>query len=337
MSKHHPALARLTAALILAAFCSLPLAAADTVSRIQVVLLKGVANQSALEQVVHSTIGTKVGQELSLPQLSKDVAALIKTTGIENVQTRVDKQADGSCQVVFLITLRQRLQEIAFRGRASIAEKKLRPLVKSKLGDPLDERQIAADRKAIIDKYEKVGYRGTAVTHEVEPLDDGDGARLIFVIVEEPRHKLKGVAFEGNTIFTDAELQDAILTKRAWWRYIFRVGNWYNEQLQALDKNRIVSLYGTKGYLDAQVTKVELRAEDDPLWVTPVYHIDEGRCYFLRNVTISGIEDDGIQVELGGNSSTGVKADHDDEVTKIHYKTSAPYFRIGIDKNLLKA
>ena len=30
------------------------------------------------------------------------------------------------------------------------------------------------------------------------------------------------------------------------------------------------------------------------------------------------------------------KANHDDEVTKIHYKTSAPYFRIGIDKNLLR-
>ena len=30
------------------------------------------------------------------------------------------------------------------------------------------------------------------------------------------------------------------------------------------------------------------------------------------------------------------KANHNDEVTKIHYKTSAPYFRIGIDKNLLK-
>ncbi len=29
------------------------------------------------------------------------------------------------------------------------------------------------------------------------------------------------------------------------------------------------------------------------------------------------------------------KADHDDEVTRIHYKTSAPYFKIGIDKNLL--
>lgn len=30
------------------------------------------------------------------------------------------------------------------------------------------------------------------------------------------------------------------------------------------------------------------------------------------------------------------KANHDDEVTRIHYSTSAPYFRIGIDKNLLK-
>ena len=30
------------------------------------------------------------------------------------------------------------------------------------------------------------------------------------------------------------------------------------------------------------------------------------------------------------------KANHDDEVTLIHYNTSAPYFKIGIDKNMLK-
>ena len=30
------------------------------------------------------------------------------------------------------------------------------------------------------------------------------------------------------------------------------------------------------------------------------------------------------------------KASHDAEVTKLHYKTSAPYFKIGIDKNMLK-
>ena len=290
MRKHSVVLSCLTATILVAACCALPLAAADTVSRIQVVALSGASNQSALEQVVLSTIGTKVGQELSLPQLSKDVTALIKTPGIENAQTRVDTLEDGTRQVVFLVTLRLRLQEIAFRGRNAIAEKKLRILVKSKLGEPLNERQIAADRKAIIEKYEKVGYRGTAVTHEIEPMGKGDGARLTFVIVEQPRHKLKGVAFEGNTVFTDSELQDAILTKRAWWRYIFRVGNWYNEQLQALDMNRIVSLYGTKGYLDAQVTKVELRQEENPLWVTPVYHIDEGICYRLRNVTITGNE-----------------------------------------------
>lgn len=30
------------------------------------------------------------------------------------------------------------------------------------------------------------------------------------------------------------------------------------------------------------------------------------------------------------------RANHDDDVTHIHYSTSAPYFRLGIDKNLLK-
>jgi len=30
------------------------------------------------------------------------------------------------------------------------------------------------------------------------------------------------------------------------------------------------------------------------------------------------------------------KAEHDDEVTQINYSTSAPYFKIGIDKNMLR-
>jgi len=30
------------------------------------------------------------------------------------------------------------------------------------------------------------------------------------------------------------------------------------------------------------------------------------------------------------------RANHSDEVTHIHYETSAPYFRVGIDKNMLK-
>lgn len=281
---------RSLAALILFAALSLPLFAGDIVSRIQVVSLSGQSNQAALEQVVFSTIGTKVGQELSLPQLSKDVAALVKTTGIENAQTRVDSLEDGTRQVVFLVTLRPRLVEIAFRGRSSISERKLRFLVKSKVGELLNESQIAADRKAIIDKYENSGYRGTAVTHEIEPIEGTDGVRLTFVIIEQPRHKLKGVAFEGNTAFTHDELQDAILTKRAWWRYIFRVGNWYNSQLQGMDISRIEALYGTRGYLDAKVTSVELREDTDPLWVTPVYHIEEGVCYHLRNVSITGNE-----------------------------------------------
>ncbi|MBQ4481546.1 MAG: outer membrane protein assembly factor BamA [Victivallales bacterium] len=290
MSERPHSILRSLAAFIVLAALSCPLFAGDIVSRIQVVSLRGQSNQAALEQVVFSTIGTKVGQELSLPQLSKDVAALVKTAGIENAQTRVDTLEDGTRQVVFLVTLRQRVAEIAFRGRNSISERKLRLLVKSKVGELLNETQIAADRKAIIDKYENSGYRGTSVTHEIEPIEGTDGVRLTFVVVEQPRHKLKGVAFEGNSAFTHDELQDAILTKRAWWRYIFRVGNWYNSQLQGIDISRIEALYGTRGYLDAKVTSVELRYDENPLWVTPVYHIEEGTCYHLRNVSITGNE-----------------------------------------------
>lgn len=67
MHTHHRAFSRLTVTLLVGACFAVSLAAADLVSRIQVISLSGEANQAALEQVVFSTIGTKAGQELSLP------------------------------------------------------------------------------------------------------------------------------------------------------------------------------------------------------------------------------------------------------------------------------
>ncbi len=263
---------------------------AEMVTRIEVVDLTGASNQEALEQVVYATIGTKVGEDLSLPRLSQDVSALLKVRGVDDVQTKVGEREDGSVQVTYLLTFRQRVSAIDIEGATAFRAKALSKKCTTKLGELVDEVSLAADRKRILDKYEKAGYHGVEVTTRLEndPATPG-AARVVFQIAEgAARQKLKGVFFEGNTAFTQGELRDQVLTKRQWWRYIFRMGNYYNPALQNLDIDKILSLYATKGYLDAQVTSVEQQPLDDGKWVRLVYHIQEGQPYALGERTFEG-------------------------------------------------
>ena len=274
--------------LILAAASAL--SASDLITRIRVVDTTGTANQEALEQIVYSAIGTKVGENLSLPQLSKDVSALVKTRGIDDVQTKVAEQDDGTLMVTFFISPRQRISDIQVRGCEQFSEKKILRLLKTKTGSMVDEIAQAADRKRIVEKYEKAGYYGTTVGQELTPdAETPGGLVLTYVVDEHPRAKLKGTAFKGNTVFSDSELSSALVTKRQWWRYIFRMGNYYNPTLRNMDIEKIVSLYATKGYLDAQVTEVaEEYLDDSRKWVRPTYVISEGEKYTLAGRTFTG-------------------------------------------------
>lgn len=284
---HHRLIPALT--LLASALFSAQLIAADVLSRIRVVDVGGNASQEALEQLVYSTIGSRNGQNLSIAQLSKDLKALTALPGVDNVRFEIKTLPDSTKEVTFLVTLKGNIVDKQVAGNTVYSNKRLLLMTKSKVGQPVDDRQLAADRKAIIEKYEKDGHYGTEVHTLIEKAPDGSGCVLTFQISECPHYKLKGVAFEGNTAFTDSEIAGVLATRRQWWRYIFRFGNYYNPAMHPVDIERIRTLYATRGYLDCQVTAVTKRWEDDGhLWVTPVFHITEGKQYTLGKRELSG-------------------------------------------------
>lgn len=263
--------------------------ASDLLTRIRVADAKGDGNREALEQLVYSTIGTRVGQEISISQLSEDLKALNALPGVDSARFELEKLADGTRQITFILALKPNVVNKRIDGNTQYSSKRLLLMTKTRVGQPPEESQLAADRKAIIEKYEKAGYFGTEVTTALEDAPDGSGTVVTFHVAEQPRHKLKGVAFSGNTVFTDSQIAEVLMTRRPWWRYIFRFGNYYNAMMHPVDIERIRTLYATRGYLDCQVTEVETRWEDDEReWVTPVFHISEGRQYAMGTRHFTG-------------------------------------------------
>jgi len=261
---------------------------AENVGKVSAEGKGGILLQESLEQLVFSTVRTKAGTEFSAAVLSDDITQLFKSGCFQDVETRVEKQNDGNLHVVFILTARKIVKEIKITGNEYYKEKRLRHLLQHKTGVILNENTMAADRQALLGKYVDAGFHGTEVVSNVEANSDGTTVNIIYVIKETPRRKLLGVGFVGATVFTEDELANALMTKRQWWRYIFRFGNYFNDQYLPLDKDRLRELYTTRGYLDFAVEKIELQEEDGGKWVRPVYHLYEGKPYTIGSIKLNG-------------------------------------------------
>lgn len=266
-------------------FCRLN---AAPVGQITVEVTRGKVLLEALEQLVFSTIQTRKGAEFSPATLTADIAALYKTGSFSDVQTSSTTAADGSIKLLFVVTPKKTVTELAVEGNTAYKSKSLLRLLKHPINVPLDDAKLAADRMALMEKYRGGGYYGTTVTTRLTDHEDEITATLTYVIQETSRAKLKKVLFEGNTVFTDSELRENLLTKRAWWRYIFRFGNYFNDQFLQYDKDKLRELYATKGYLDFSVEDVVLQYDDNRKWVCPVFKLYEGKPYTIGKVTLNG-------------------------------------------------
>ncbi len=242
---------------------------------------------AVLEQIVGYTAQSKPGTEFKPNVVSDDISRLVKSGKFDDVRIRTGVSKDGKVILTFVLKPKPVVGDIYIKGATYYKSKRLANLLKLEPGQILDEKVLASDREALLQKYRGAGYFGTAVTTVRSEEKDGS-VDISYVIREEKRYKLKQVYFENNTAFDLNELRSSIITRRQWWRYILRLGNYYNEQNIALDKDKLKHLYGTKGYLDFSVAEVKQEPMDNGKWIKVTYVLEEGRPYKVGKVTVEG-------------------------------------------------
>ncbi len=244
--------------------------------------------QDALEQLIYATIRCQVGQEFNPKILTEDITALYGTGNFQDIQTSSETGPDGKVRVQFIVLPKRIVTAIKIAGNEAYKDSALRHLLKQKLDVPAEDKIVAADCAAIMEKYRSGGYYGTTVSSSFADSEDESACTLIYTIQESQRAKLQGVQFEGNSVFADSEIRDQLLTKRQWWRYLFRFGNYFNAQLMHYDKKKIADLYATRGYLDFAIEEAELRYDKNQKWVTVVYKFHEGQPYTVGKISVEG-------------------------------------------------
>ena len=131
------------------------------------------------------------------------------------------------------------IKDIQVEGTETVATEGILDAFNDRLkpGDPFNP-QNAEDMTKLRDALNQVARLGffEAVTHRIETLPDG--VRIIIQVVERPR--IRRIIFVGNTLFTDDELREAIVS---------REGAFRDETTVRNDKERLNGFYVDHGYM----------------------------------------------------------------------------------------
>lgn len=144
------------------------------------------------------------------------------------------------------------------------------------------------DRRIIEARMRDLGYRRATVEVRQGATLNGENLIITFAVTEGPLTRVAGVEVRGNKIYTDAQVRDQLQ-----WTIL---NGPFSRSASRADADRILNLYATDGYIDAQVdfSTVELPKKQISDKVTEeqvkvVYTIkNEGDKVFIADIRVNG-------------------------------------------------
>ncbi|HEU0123738.1 MAG TPA: translocation/assembly module TamB domain-containing protein [Bryobacteraceae bacterium] len=220
-------------------------------------------------------------------QRAEDAAAEIRKELVNDryVQAVVDHSIDISSletkRVTFDVQTGPRFDKyrLVFAGAKGVEEGKLRAFVKEQ-GRHFD---AVLDPKPVIDLvtryYREQGYLDAKVARPDLVIEEASrSASVVFPVDEGPLFRVDGVEFQGNTVYTAAELAKESTVE---------AGNDYKPVFREETITNLRSAYSRKGYNEAEVNYLLART-DVPGRVKLVFQIQEGPRSVVESVSVAG-------------------------------------------------
>ena len=247
-------------------------------------IIKGIevkGNKTITTSAILFKIKSRVDQEYSQHVISDDLKRLYNTGYFSDVSVdREDYQ--GGFKVIFSVQEKPLIEKITFSRLKYIKPKALLKKIRTQEGKFLDRKTLNDDIRTIEELYTKKGLTQVSVTTETKFDDMTNKATLHIIIKEGTRVKIKNMLVQGNFYVPDKRILKIIKSRRAW---LFNSG-YLKEEVLKEDMERIKGFYEKEGYIDA-TARFELVKIDDSRVAVRV-DIDEGKQYFVENISFSG-------------------------------------------------
>lgn len=191
--------------------------------------------------------------------------------------TRVEKENTVEVKLIIDEGPRTRVEAVHITGLHEIPLKKLLAKASNKPGKVYKPQNLQRDYVKMMLYGRNQGYAQFMMT---EPkLDYNADKSLVSVsydVTEGPKVDFGTTAFEGSTVFSDAELKEKVY---------YRTGKLYNQKDFEDTVSAIQEAYADKGYLQA---RVQPRYDVQNGLLNISFDISEGGIFYIDNVDVSG-------------------------------------------------
>ncbi len=269
------------------------------------------------EESISYNVRSSKGKQFDQKIIDEDVKRLFSTGNFADVVAEKEQASDGKVNVIFKLTSKPRIRDIILKGNEKYPYEKLKDLISLEKNGPLNDKELQETLTKIRDFYTDKGYNAATVKPETQNVGEGQ-VDVIFDINENLRKKILSVSFTGNTEYSAWKLRDSIATQHSYLSWLFNMGLLNKDEIE-LDKERLRELYWEKGFLDFQVTSVEIIDDpEDPEYVSVTFNLSQGEPYTVQEVAVAG--------------NTAI---HTDEIIKdMRIKTDSVYDSVRVKKDM---
>ncbi|HEX5131139.1 MAG TPA: outer membrane protein assembly factor BamA [Candidatus Krumholzibacteria bacterium] len=244
-------------------------------------------NRQVSSQKITRVVGVKPGDRYEPDRIRLGLKRLFETHQFSDIHAlREDGSKADSVVVVIEVVEYPRVDEVGFEGNDHIGDDDLRKAISAAKGTFVRPSVTDKDRETISDQYREKGYYRVSVRDTLK-VDARDGKReLVYRVREGRKVKIKHIDFIGTGQMDTEEIRKVMKSKPDG----FLSGGDFNPRELDDDKERIIQLYKSKGFLDVAVQDPELDFAADGKGLDVYFTVEEGTRYYVGDIKWSGNE-----------------------------------------------
>lgn len=233
--------------------------------------------------------GFSIGEEIELPgtKVNNAVKKLWRSKMFSDIDIYIKEINGNNVTLILDLVSVPELADIQING---IKKSQKEDIIKSNKLNPgvkVTNNLMNSTKNKIKDYYTGKGFPDAVVTFEHKLVEDTkDKENLVVNVDKGNRVKIKDVIFEGNKELSSNRLRKVMKDTRRKSINIFKSSKLIPEKYQA-DLEKVINEYKSVGFRDAKIVSDTI-IKSDPKSVIVKVKVDEGKPYYLGDVTFSG-------------------------------------------------
>jgi len=260
-----------------------------TISRINFTGNSGVKRNELAD-----TVSIKINDVFTQVKLRIDEQAIINKyleKGYPDVKVRTEVQNSGKANIIVTFHIDEGekivIESFHFEGNSVFSSRTLQRQLSLKpkgiiVDGAFQESKLIADKQTLTRYYHDRGYIDAVVIDDVREVRKNDKGQnlmnITFRLYEGRQYTFDGISFDGNQIFSDAQLSALVNSKR---------GQTVNAGRVEEDLMRIADLYYENGYIFNRIEPVQVKDAETGTLSFIVYIVERGRAH-IENIIIKG-------------------------------------------------